>query len=54
MPRFGLLNFSYQSKFFGQDVLQQDKTKSLDYLPRPRNDQDNILTVLSPKQKVQI
>ena len=52
---FGLLNFSYQSKFFGQDVLQQD------YKPRALiatyQDlgmiKDNILTVLSPKQKVQ-
>jgi phosphoglycerol transferase MdoB-like AlkP superfamily enzyme len=52
---FGLLNFSYQSKFFGQDVLRQG------YKPRALiatyQDlgmiKDNILTVLSPKQKVQ-
>jgi phosphoglycerol transferase MdoB-like AlkP superfamily enzyme len=51
---FGLLNFNYQSKFFGQDVLKPD------YEPRAfiatyqnlgliKND---ILTVLSPKKQV--
>ncbi|WP_298396443.1 LTA synthase family protein [Flavobacterium sp.] len=51
---FGLLNFSYKSKFFGQDVLKTD------YKPRAfiatyedlgyiKND---VLTILSPKQKV--
>ncbi len=51
---FGLLNFSYKSKFYGQDVLK------LDYKPRAliatyqdlgllKND---ILTVLSPAKKV--
>lgn len=51
---FGLLNFDYQSKFYGQDVLKQD------YKPRALiatyQDlgliKDNILTVISPKQKV--
>jgi phosphoglycerol transferase MdoB-like AlkP superfamily enzyme len=51
---FGLLNFSYQSKFFGQDVMQSD------YKPRALiatyQDlgmiKDNILTIISPKQKV--
>lgn len=51
---FGLLNFSYQSKFFGQDVLQQS------YKPRALiatyQDlgliKDNVLTILSPKQQV--
>jgi phosphoglycerol transferase MdoB-like AlkP superfamily enzyme len=51
---FGLLNFSYQSKFFGQDVLQSD------YKPRALiatyQDlgmiKDNILTIISPKQQV--
>jgi phosphoglycerol transferase MdoB-like AlkP superfamily enzyme len=51
---FGLLNFSYQSKFFGQDVLQAD------YKPRALiatyQDlgmiKDNILTIISPKQQV--
>ncbi|MFZ0598477.1 MAG: LTA synthase family protein, partial [Flavobacterium sp.] len=51
---FGLLHFSYESKFFGQDVLKPD------YKPRAfiatYQDlgliKDNILTVLSPKQQV--
>jgi phosphoglycerol transferase MdoB-like AlkP superfamily enzyme len=51
---FGLLNFSYQSKFFGQDVLQAD------YKPRALiatyQDlgmiRDNVLTIISPKQEV--
>lgn len=50
----GLLNFNYQSKFFGQDVLKDN------YKPRALiatyQDlgliKDNILTVLSPKQQV--
>ncbi len=51
---FGLLNFDYQSKFYGQDVLKPD------YKPRALiatyQDlgliKDNVLTVISPKQKV--
>jgi phosphoglycerol transferase MdoB-like AlkP superfamily enzyme len=51
---FGLLNFNYQSKFYGQDVLKPD------YKPRALiatyQDlgliKDNILTVISPKQQV--
>jgi phosphoglycerol transferase MdoB-like AlkP superfamily enzyme len=51
---FGILNFSYQSKFFGQDVLKSD------YKPRAfiatYQDlgliKDNVLTILSPKQQV--
>ncbi|MCD0465357.1 LTA synthase family protein [Flavobacterium sp. ENC] len=51
---FGLLHFSYQSKFFGQDVLKSD------YKPRAfiatYQDlgliKDNVLTILSPKQQV--
>jgi phosphoglycerol transferase MdoB-like AlkP superfamily enzyme len=50
---FGLLNFSYQSKFFGQDVLKST------YKPRAliatyRNLgllKDNVLTIISPKQQ---
>lgn len=50
----GLLNFNYQSKFYGQDVLK------FDYRPRALiatyQDlgliKDNILTIISPKQKV--
>jgi phosphoglycerol transferase MdoB-like AlkP superfamily enzyme len=50
----GLLNFNYQSKFFGQDVLKAD------YKPRALiatyQDlgliKDNVLTILSPKQQV--
>lgn len=51
---FGLLNFDYQSKFFGQDVLKPD------YKPRALiatyQDlgliKDNVLTIISPKQTV--
>ena len=51
---FGLLHFSYESKFFGQDVLKTD------YKPRAfiatYQDlgliKDNVLTILSPKQQV--
>jgi phosphoglycerol transferase MdoB-like AlkP superfamily enzyme len=51
---FGLLHFSYDSKFFGQDVLKSD------YKPRAfiatYQDlgliKDNVLTILSPKQQV--
>jgi hypothetical protein len=51
---FGLLHFNYQSKFYGQDVLQPD------YKPRALiatyQDlgliKDNVLTIISPKQKV--
>ena len=51
---FGLLNFNYQSKFFGQDVLKAD------YKPRALiatyQDlgliKDNVLTILSPKKEV--
>ncbi|KAF2513801.1 LTA synthase family protein [Flavobacterium foetidum] len=51
---FGLLNFDYESKFFGQDVLKDD------YQPRALiatyQDlgliKDDVLTVLSPKQEI--
>nr|WP_315222884.1 sulfatase-like hydrolase/transferase [uncultured Flavobacterium sp.] len=51
---FGLLHFTYESKFFGQNVLQST------YQPRAfiatYQDlgliKDNVLTVLSPKQRV--
>jgi len=51
---FGLLHFKYESKFYGQDVLQPN------YQPRAfiatYQDlgliKDNILTILSPKQSV--
>jgi phosphoglycerol transferase MdoB-like AlkP superfamily enzyme len=51
---FGLLHFDYQSKFFGQDVLDKN------YKPRAfiatYQDlgliKDNVLTIISPKQKV--
>ena len=50
---FGLLNFNYQSKFYGQDVLKTD------YKPRALIAtyqnlglmKDNILTIISPKQQ---
>ena len=51
---FGKLNFSYQSKFYGQDVLKPN------YKPRALIAtyqnlgliKDNILTIISPKQQV--
>jgi hypothetical protein len=51
---FGLLNFSYESKFYGQDVLKPD------YKPRALiatyEDlgliKDNVLTIISPVRKV--
>ena len=51
---FGMLNFNYQSKFYGQDVLKAD------YKPRALIAtyqnlgliKDNILTIISPKQQV--
>jgi phosphoglycerol transferase MdoB-like AlkP superfamily enzyme len=51
---FGMLNFNYQSKFYGQDVLKSD------YKPRALIAtyqnlgliKDNILTIISPKQEV--
>ncbi|WP_289659701.1 LTA synthase family protein [Flavobacterium panacagri] len=51
---FGLLNFDYDSKFFGQDVFKPD------YQPRALiatyQDlgliKDNVLTILSPKQQI--
>lgn len=51
---FGLLHFNYESKFFGQDVLEPN------YKPRAfiatYQDlgliKDNVLTILSPKQQV--
>ena len=51
---FGLLNFNYQSKFFGQDVLKPNYKpraliatyQDLGYV------KDNVLTILSPKQQV--
>jgi phosphoglycerol transferase MdoB-like AlkP superfamily enzyme len=50
----GLLNFNYQSKFYGQDVLKAD------YKPRALIAtyqnlgliKDNVLTIISPKQQV--
>ncbi len=51
---FGLLNFNYQSKFFGQDVLKTDyKPRALiatyQNLGLIKND---VLTIISPKQQV--
>ncbi len=51
---FGLLNFHYESKFYGQDVMKSD------YSPRAfiatYQDlgliKDNVLTVISPVKKV--
>jgi phosphoglycerol transferase MdoB-like AlkP superfamily enzyme len=51
---FGLLNFNYKSKFYGQNVLKAD------YRPRALIAtyqnlgliKDNVLTIISPKQKV--
>ena len=49
----GLLNFSYKSKFYGQDVLKTDY-KPRAFIATYQNlglIQDNVLTILSPKQK---
>jgi phosphoglycerol transferase MdoB-like AlkP superfamily enzyme len=51
---FGILNFNYESKFFGQNVLKTD------YKPRALIAtyqnlgliKDNVLTIISPKQQV--
>jgi len=51
---FGLLNFNYQSKFYGQDVLKEN------YKPRALIAtyqnlgliKDNVLNIISPKQQV--
>ena len=51
---FGLLNFKYESKFFGQDVLKNSYKprafiatyQDLGYI------KDNVLTILSPKQQI--
>ncbi len=51
---FGLLNFNYQSKFFGQDVLNQDY-KPRAFIATYQNlglIKDGILTIISPKQEV--
>lgn len=51
---FGLLNFKYQSKFFGQDVLK-DNYKPRALIATYQNlglIKDSILTILSPKQQV--
>lgn len=51
---FGLLNFNYQSKFFGQDVLK-DNYKPRALIATYQNlglIKDNILTIISPKQQV--
>lgn len=51
---FGLLNFSYESKFFGQDVLKADY-KPRAFIATYQNlglIKDDVLTVLSPKQEV--
>ncbi|WP_298223343.1 LTA synthase family protein [Flavobacterium sp.] len=51
---FGLLNFSYQSKFFGQDVLQP-QYKPRAFVATYQNlgfIKDSVLTILSPKQAV--
>ncbi len=51
---FGLLNFDYNSKFFGQDVLKPSY-KPRAFIATYQNlglIKDNILTILSPKQQV--
>lgn len=51
---FGLLNFDYQSKFYGQDVLKPDfKPRALIATYQDLGlIKDNVLTIISPKQKV--
>ncbi len=51
---FGMLHFKYESKFFGQDVLQPDY-KPRAFIATYQNlglIKDNVLTILSPKQQV--
>jgi phosphoglycerol transferase MdoB-like AlkP superfamily enzyme len=51
---FGLLNFKYQSKFFGQNVLDTNY-KPRAFIATYQNlglIKDNVLTILSPKQQV--
>ncbi len=51
---FGMLHFKYESKFFGQDVLQPD-FKPRAFIATYQNlglIKDNVLTILSPKQQV--
>jgi phosphoglycerol transferase MdoB-like AlkP superfamily enzyme len=51
---FGLLNFTYESKFFGQDVLKP-QYKPRAFIATYQNlgfIKDNVLTVISPKQSV--
>lgn len=51
---FGLLHFSYESKFFGQDVLKPDY-KARAFIATYQDlglIKDNVLTILSPKQEV--
>jgi len=50
----GMLHFKYESKFFGQDVLQPDY-KPRAFIATYQNlglIKDNVLTILSPKQQV--
>lgn len=52
---FGLLNFEYKSKFFGQNVLDADY-KPRAFIATYQNlglIKDNILTIISPKQRAQ-
>lgn len=51
---FGLLNFKYQNKFFGQNVLDTNY-KPRAFIATYQNlglIKDNVLTILSPKQQV--
>jgi phosphoglycerol transferase MdoB-like AlkP superfamily enzyme len=51
---FGLLNFNYTSKFYGQDVLKPDY-KPRAFIATYQNlglIKDNVLTLISPKQQV--
>ncbi len=50
----GLLNFNYESKFFGQDVMK-DTYKPRAFIATYQDlglIKDNVLTILSPKQQV--
>jgi phosphoglycerol transferase MdoB-like AlkP superfamily enzyme len=51
----GLLNFHYQSKFFGSDVLQESNYKPRAFISNYQKVslfQDGVVTVLMPKQQV--
>ena len=52
---FGLLNWNYESKFFGKDILKMNKKEERAFIANYQKlgfIKNNILTILSPQQKV--